>query len=343
METIVMPPRVVIVGGLGCCTLFWSVKRGFERAGCDVYFFHNKIVDADGRKVLDPQAMTQVRYAMEMPVDLLLWFQPQNGCPREQLAHLQKLQPSMKLVMMSFDDPHMIYRINPQGLGVFDIGVTCCEGAFDWYRAQGMEPLLGYPPVDVDMFGNATFDPAFEHDVTFAATCTHPPDLFPDAAADRIEMIRAIADLGDVAAYGWCGKRSHDWQRLGPELAHVHRRWLYYKEHPSCFFSSKINLSSHVEHEAYKYLNERVPLIMGAGGFLLCDRVPGIDEMLVEGKDLAYYDDVADLRETVKYYLAHEDERKAIARAGKAKALRLFNNELLARRILEAAGIEVRD
>lgn len=38
-----------------------------------------------------------------------------------------------------------------------------------------------------------------------------------------------------------------------------------------------------------------------------------------EGVEAAYFDDVEELREKIEYYLAHEDEREAIAKAGYEK------------------------
>ena len=55
------------------------------------------------------------------------------------------------------------------------------------------------------------------------------------------------------------------------------------------------------------------------GGFLLAARTASQTEMLQDGVDAAYFDDPDDLVEKVRYYVDHEDERAAIARAGHSR------------------------
>lgn len=70
-------------------------------------------------------------------------------------------------------------------------------------------------------------------------------------------------------------------------------------------------------------LNMRVFEALCTGSCLLTDRATpsGLDELFVDREHLVIYDD-DDLEDLVEYYLAHEDEREAIAAAGRAEVLR---------------------
>jgi len=59
------------------------------------------------------------------------------------------------------------------------------------------------------------------------------------------------------------------------------------------------------------------------GALVLTDTVAnGLDELFEIGREIVVYQDDMDLLEKIAYYLAHEEEREAIARAGQARTLR---------------------
>lgn len=92
----------------------------------------------------------------------------------------------------------------------------------------------------------------------------------------------------------------------------------YYKEMPQIFKQSRINLNI-----SRRGMRSAVPLrcfdIMGSGGFLLSNFQSGFLDLFVPGEDFACYENQEDLLQKIGYYLAHEDERAAIARSGHDK------------------------
>jgi spore maturation protein CgeB len=68
--------------------------------------------------------------------------------------------------------------------------------------------------------------------------------------------------------------------------------------------------------------NMRLFEAAGIGVFQISDNRPGIHEWFTVGEHLAVFDTVDDLREKVRYYLAHPDERLAIAAAARDHALK---------------------
>ena len=69
-------------------------------------------------------------------------------------------------------------------------------------------------------------------------------------------------------------------------------------------------------------LKGRVFDVCMCGGFLLCEHVPGIEEFFEPDREIALFRDLEEAREKIAYYLAHEDERLAVAAAGMRRAQR---------------------
>jgi spore maturation protein CgeB len=74
---------------------------------------------------------------------------------------------------------------------------------------------------------------------------------------------------------------------------------------------------------------------MGAGGFLLSNYQAEIPEIFEVGKDLAVYENQADLLQKIDYYLSHDDERIAIAKSGQEKVRAFHSYKEKLQQILE--------
>jgi spore maturation protein CgeB len=59
----------------------------------------------------------------------------------------------------------------------------------------------------------------------------------------------------------------------------------------------------------------------GVGTFLLTDNLPNLTTLFKPGVQVGVYDCVADCLEKIQYFLGHDAEREAIARAGQAHTL----------------------
>lgn len=67
-----------------------------------------------------------------------------------------------------------------------------------------------------------------------------------------------------------------------------------------------------------KYWSNRLYETLGRGGFLLHPKVEGIEEEFIDGVHLVLYDrdNMGDLISKIDYYLAHDEEREKIRKAG---------------------------
>lgn len=100
----------------------------------------------------------------------------------------------------------------------------------------------------------------------------------------------------------------------------------YYSQMPKVFRCSNINLNI-----SLKIIKEGIPLrafdILGAGGFLISNYQTEIEECFTIDEDLVVYKSIEELREKVKYYLKHEEERKKIAKNGHDKVAKCYSVE----------------
>ena len=92
----------------------------------------------------------------------------------------------------------------------------------------------------------------------------------------------------------------------------------YYEQMPLVFNRSRINLNI-----SLRSIKSGIPLrafdILGSGGFLLSNFQADFLDDFIPGEDFVYYESKEDLLNKIDYYLAHEEERIAVAANGHDK------------------------
>ena len=79
--------------------------------------------------------------------------------------------------------------------------------------------------------------------------------------------------------------------------------------------------------------------VAACGGFCLSEPKKDLAAFFVPGEEMVTFQDAADLKKKAAYYLAHEDERRAIAARARARALREHTYEHRAREVAAAVGM----
>jgi len=87
------------------------------------------------------------------------------------------------------------------------------------------------------------------------------------------------------------------------------------------FRNARIVINRHIEVAEDCANNIRLYEATGVGALLVTDHKSNLGELFDVGREIVSYNDPADLVEKVRYYLAHDDQREAIARAGQARTL----------------------
>ncbi len=165
----------------------------------------------------------------------------------------------------------------------------------------------------------------------------HPLDLSPE---DKRRFGSALSFLGA----GYYNRRQFfqgltdfdfkiwgaEWELNSPLGRHIQDQAARVSEEDSAkiFNASRINLNLHSSpfHAGVNpqgdYLNPRVFDLAACGAFQLVDWRAQLPEFFIPGQELATFTSLAEAREKIGYFLAHEDERRQLAAAGRERVLR---------------------
>lgn len=101
----------------------------------------------------------------------------------------------------------------------------------------------------------------------------------------------------------------------------------YLTQMPKIFRLSKININITVR-TIKTGLSLRIFDVLGAGGFLLTNYQPELELYFENKKDLVFFTSPEDMLAKAEYYLAHEEERMAIAKHGYETVKKLHTYEV---------------
>jgi spore maturation protein CgeB len=172
-------------------------------------------------------------------------------------------------------------------------------------------PRAFYFPMAVnpDMFFRdeaAISDPRFESRVVFVGGPT----------AERIVMLGPLAGLG-LRVFGY---QAEAWQ-ASPTLAACYAGVALDRNEARRIYSgARISVNITRPHGPSS-LNMRVYESMACGALLVTDDRGDARRLFVDGREIVVYRDAGDLVEKVRYYLAHDAERQAIAEAGRRRVV----------------------
>ena len=140
-------------------------------------------------------------------------------------------------------------------------------------------------------------------------------------ARDREEVLASLAQHFDVTLYS----NSKLSEKL-VECSRLNCRGTvdYQTQMPLVFHNSKINLNI-TSRTIESGIPQRIFDILACGGFCLTNYQPEIAALFEDGKELVMYTDLDDLLQKAEYYLAHEEERRQIAKAGYEKVRQHFS------------------
>lgn len=156
-------------------------------------------------------------------------------------------------------------------------GISSADDAsFELYRRKlriknGVVTLLpGYDHLLTDHT-----EPSEEIDVL--AICSNDyadTKKYPDQWVVRSELLAALNETSDMVTHLY-GPAS--FQQKYPN---IYKGWMAFSQIPKFVPHAKCTLNTHVQFNAKQYLNERVPLIMGHRGLMICDPVKEMQQVL---------------------------------------------------------------
>lgn len=238
--------------------------------------------------------------------DLIFSWQGIN-CPPELVA-----PKKMPKVIWTFDDPRRFTTERQKDvLLAHDWILTCDAGCVAKYRAMGRRSEWFPPAADPELANSIQTRPEYNADISFVGQ-GHRLSEFDTALLDRSTLMQqVIKRFPDKVIKIWT-RQANSWDNIPPG---VFQGSVLYDDSLSVFAQSKINVNAHCSfHNADRYCNERTVLAMSAGGFVLCDKVPGLKKWLTKG--IMFYSSMEECLDKIQYYLSHDKERKWIAAQG---------------------------
>ena len=148
------------------------------------------------------------------------------------------------------------------------------------------------------------------------------------AKKERIHMLEKLAGY-DIKFF--TGEKNINIPGISP-----HPPINYMDDLPKLYHLSKINMNITL-HSITEGIPLRVFDIMGAGGFVLSNYQPAIEEEFDIDKEIVVYRNLDEMEDKVRYYLSHEEARQRIAANGHKAVKKRFNNEIIIKDMIEKA------
>lgn len=160
------------------------------------------------------------------------------------------------------------------------------------YHRDGIFHIL---PTQWAARSDQLFPPLMSHQ------CPYPVSFIGEAHGNRKQRIQRLLDQGiRVSCFG------HGWPH-GPVPA---------DDIPIIMRNSVISLNFANSRGRQNQIKARTFEVPGAGGFLLTESAPHLENWYVPDREIAVYQSDQELAEKIKFYLSHPDTRDRIAAAG---------------------------
>lgn len=196
-------------------------------------------------------------------------------------------------------------------LNCYDLIVSAAPHFVDRFRSQGANAehlRLGF---EASILGKLKFEGNKSDEVVFVGSISA-------GHQDRIKLLEKVSQRMPLQVYGEVSKNISIHPALKKRIYPAIWGYDMYRR----LSLSRVVLNSHIDAAGEDGGNMRMYETTGVGAFLLTDWKNNLSGCFEVGKEIAAYHDPEECIELIKYYLAHEEERKAIAQAGQARTLR---------------------
>jgi spore maturation protein CgeB len=147
--------------------------------------------------------------------------------------------------------------------------------------------------------------------------------------AARAELVRAVCERFETRLYG------EGWEAIGHPPA---RRSVGVAAYRRICAGADVVLGRDWTDACEGYFSNRTWFTLGCGGFLVTNHVPGLEAIFENHRHLVWYASEAECLDLIAHYLAHPDERRRIAAAGREYAHSHRTYDHFARELLAHAA-----
>jgi len=208
---------------------------------------------------------------------------------------------------------------------------------------RGYDLMLSSMPHFVETFRKAgirseLFHLGFEHTVLRRLRPAAPRDVVFVGSLSRLhkERIQFFETLARRRPVEWFGHGVEQIARGSP-LRACYRGPAWGLAMYEALAGARIALNHHIDVAGRYANNMRLYEATGVGALLLTDWKENLPRLFEPGKEVAAYRTVEECLDLMEQYLAREDERAAVAKAGQARTLRDHTYEQRMREFVELA------
>lgn len=331
-------PRLILIGNKHSVSTI-PLQKAFNALGWDV-----RIIDPLGHPALMPRhplhrlieklpasIKLSLRAKLLRNIDEHIWHAAQTFQPdiifvikakllgSDLLVRLRTIAKTANWYSETMDHWDTLKKIAPQYDFLFNFDPYVVEKL----KGEGHQNVF-YLPFCADIAKDAVWQESKpKYNITFVGS------YLSSRYEGREEALEQVKDLG---LHIWGNK---EWKKT--KLASYYRGWLPgYENVAEIYRDSKIVINVHLTEIPGSGMNFR-PFEIAAAGSLLLNHSGRKDifNLFESGKEFIPFDGPEDIRALAEYYLKHEEERKAIAKAGFERVQRDHTYTDRARTIIE--------
>jgi len=220
-------------------------------------------------------------------------------------SFLREMKPYVRLLVAQ----HAATRLSTaRDFDCYDLAVSSFPPTLEWFREEGI-PVelhrLGFEPRILNYLnGDQKSIP-----ISFVGS-------FGNVHSSRAQLLERLCAQSDVKV--WAPTVKHLDADSPIRKSYMEPAWGLAMYRILC--GSQITLNHHGDIAPYAN-NHRLYEATGVGTMLITDWKENLHEMFKPGKQVVAYHTPEECVELIQYYLEHDDERKAIARAGQQRTL----------------------
>ena len=230
-----------------------------------------------------------------------------NNCLRLRTDYFRETKELVRLLIGSHGSPVPERR----DFRVYDLMLCVVENLVDYFRQAGVNSdllRLGFEPMVLERL-NGQKPSSIQ--VSFVGQITQDH-------ASRQRWLEYICERVPVEVWS----PSTDGLDHSPHVSRSRRGTAWGLKMYKILSQSMLTLNHHIDMADVYAGNSRLFEATGVGTLLVTDSKKNLHEMFEPGKEVLAYRSADECVEMVQYYLEHDQEREAIARAGQQRTLR---------------------
>lgn len=226
-------------------------------------------------------------------------------------SFLQEVKDRHRIFIMGLGEPPVLF--NKQDWRIYDLVLAPSEGMVNYFRKTGLKTELLRFGFETRILSLLEEDCQKTFPVSFVGSVG-------DGHSWRSRLLEVLSGrLGNKLAI-WAPA----FEDLSSEsaLAKRYQGAAWGTDFYKILAASQMTLNCHIDIAGEYADNMRLFEATGVGALLITDWKKNLHEMFELGKEVVAYKTPEECTEIIQYYLGHDDEREAIAKAGQQRTLR---------------------